>query len=124
MKIETVRGGVIRANAEVLWDEPPGHFGGANSKMLMRPEGTGSRLVDYRISVYQPRAYVTPHRCRNQEQIHCILDGEGLMEIDGERAPVEPLTTIFRPSGVEHVIYNSGVAGLRFIIVTCPPEGE
>lgn len=118
------RKGVIRSNASVMWETPPGHFGGANSKMLVRPENSGSRLVDYRISVYQPMAYVAPHRHKIQEQIYYLLDGEGLMEIDGVRTPVKPFDTIFIPPGVEHAMYNTGLTDLRFIVVTCPPEDE
>ena len=59
----------IRAAAEVIWDEPPAHYGGAFSKMLVRPESCGSKSIDYRISVYQPRAYVALHKHRIQEQV-------------------------------------------------------
>jgi hypothetical protein len=48
----------IRNVVEEPWQQFPGHFGGALSKALVRPENLGSRLVDYRISTYQPMAYV------------------------------------------------------------------
>jgi mannose-6-phosphate isomerase-like protein (cupin superfamily) len=118
------RKGVIRTNATVMWEAPPEHYDGALSKMLVRPESCKSKLVDFRISVYQPKAYVASHSHKIQEQIYYILDGEGLMEIDGERTPVGPFTTIFLPPGVEHAIYNTGLTDLRFIVVTCPPEDE
>jgi mannose-6-phosphate isomerase-like protein (cupin superfamily) len=113
---------VIRPAASVMWDEPPAHFGGAFSKMLVRPEPCGSKNLDYRISVYQPRAYVAPHRHRIQEQIYHILDGEGLMEIEGERTVVRSDDVIFIPPGVEHAIYNTGMVDLRFIVVTSPAD--
>jgi mannose-6-phosphate isomerase-like protein (cupin superfamily) len=113
---------VIRPAASVMWDEPPAHFGGAFSKMLVRPEACGSKNLDYRISVYQPRAFVAPHRHRNQEQIYHILDGEGLMEIEGERTVVRRDDVIFIPPGVEHAIYNTGMTDLRFIVVTSPAD--
>ncbi len=112
----------IRAAAEVMWDEPPAHYGGAFSKMLVRPEPVGSQKLDYRISVYQPRAYVAPHRHKIQEQIYHILDGEGLMEIEGERKVVRRDDVVFIPPGVEHAIYNTGMTDLRFIVVTSPPD--
>jgi mannose-6-phosphate isomerase-like protein (cupin superfamily) len=112
----------IRAAASVMWEEPPAHFGGAFSKMLVRPEPCGSKQLDYRISVYQPRAYVAPHRHRIQEQIYHILDGEGLMEIEGERTVVRRDDVIFIPPGVEHAIYNTGLTDLRFIVVTSPAD--
>jgi mannose-6-phosphate isomerase-like protein (cupin superfamily) len=92
--------------------------------MLVRPETTGSRLVDYRISLYQPRAYVAPHAHMVQEQVYHVLDGEGLMEIDGKRQVVRKDTVIFIPPGVVHAIYNTGVTDLRFIVVTTPPDDE
>jgi mannose-6-phosphate isomerase-like protein (cupin superfamily) len=113
---------VIRPAASVMWDEPPAHFGGAFSKMLVRPEPCGSKNLDYRVSVYQPRAFVAPHRHRIQEQIYHILDGEGLMEIEGERTVVRRDDVIFIPPGVEHAIYNTGMTDLRFIVVTSPAD--
>jgi mannose-6-phosphate isomerase-like protein (cupin superfamily) len=112
----------IRAAASVMWDEPPAHHGGAFSKMLVRPEPCGSKNLDYRISVYQPRAYAAPHRHRIQEQIYHILDGEGLVEIEGERTVVRRDDVIFIPPGVEHAIYNTGMTDLRFIVVTSPAD--
>ncbi|HTT37021.1 MAG TPA: cupin domain-containing protein [Burkholderiales bacterium] len=113
---------IIRPAASVMWEEPPAHYGGAYSKMLVRPEACGSKILDYRISVYQPKAYVAPHRHRIQEQIYHILDGEGLMEIEGERTVVRKDDVIFIPPGVEHAIYNTGLTDLRFIVVTSPPD--
>ncbi|MEO8628103.1 MAG: cupin domain-containing protein [Betaproteobacteria bacterium] len=113
---------VIRPAAEVMWDEPPAHIGGAFSKMLVRPESCGSKILDYRVSVYQPRAYVAPHRHRIQEQVYHVLDGEGLMEIEGERKVVRKDDVIFIPPGVLHAIYNTGMIDLRFIVVTSPPD--
>jgi mannose-6-phosphate isomerase-like protein (cupin superfamily) len=83
--------------ASVLWEEPPAHYGGAYSKMLVRPEPCGSKILDYRVSVYQPKAYVAPHRHRIQEQIYHVLDGEALMEIGGERTVVRKDDVIFIP---------------------------
>jgi quercetin dioxygenase-like cupin family protein len=71
------RQALIRNIAEVPWDELPGHFGGALSKLLVHPETTGSRHVDHRISTYQPKAYVAPHTHRIQEQVYHVLAGQG-----------------------------------------------
>ena len=79
---------LIRNVVEVPWQEFPGHFGGALSKALVRPETAGSRLIDYRISCYQPMAYVELHTHKVQEQVYHVLDGEGMMEMDGRRQVV------------------------------------
>ena len=119
---DTQTGGSIRNVVEAMWEDLPGHFGGAYSKMLVRPEVCGSRRIDYRISTYQPKGYVEPHTHRVQEQIYHILEGEGLMELGAERRVVRRHDVIFVPPGVRHAIYNTGLSDLTFIVVTSPPD--
>ena len=116
------RRAVVRNIAEVLWENPPGHSPGAISKMLVRPETVGSRLVDFRVSTYQPMSHVEPHRHKVQEQIYHVLEGDGLMELDGVRRVVHPGDFIFIPPGVEHAIHNTGRVDLTFFVVTTPPD--
>ncbi len=118
------RKAVLRNMAEVMWVNPPGHAPGAISKMLVRPETAGSRLVDFRISTYQPMSFVEPHTHKIQEQIYHVLDGEGLMELDGERRVMRSGDFVFVPPGVEHAIYNTGRTDLTFFVVTAPPDDE
>ena len=112
----------IRNIAEVPWKEFPDHFGGALSKPLVNPENAGARHLDYRISMYQPMAYVKVHSHKVQEQIYHVLEGEALMEIDGERRVVRKHDVIYLPPGVEHAIQNSGLIDLVFLVVTSPPN--
>lgn len=111
-------GATIRNIAEVMWETPPEHYD-AHSKMLVK-----SRGLDHRISSYQPKGYVAPHKHKVQEQIYHVLEGEGLMEIDGERIVVRPHDCIHLPPGVEHAIYNTGLRDLVFLVITTPPTDE
>jgi len=114
----------IRNVVETPWQQYPGHYGGALSKPLVRPETTGSRLVDYRISTYQPMAYVETHSHKVQEQIYHVLEGEGSMEIEGKRTIVRRHDVIFLPPGIKHSIRNDGITDLTFIVVTTPVEDK
>ena len=114
----------IRNIAEVPWKEFPDHFGGALSKPLVNPENAGARHLDYRISMYQPMAYVKLHKHKVQEQIYHVLDGEGLMDIAGERRVVRKHDVIYLPPRVEHAIQNSGLVDLVFLVVTSPPNDD
>lgn len=120
MKKQAKRAALVHNIADVPWREFPGHFGGALSKPLVRPETAGSRLMDYRISTYQPMAYVQLHTHKVQEQVYHVLDGEGMMEMDGRRQVVRRHDVIFIPPGVEHGISNTGLGDLTFIVVTTP----
>lgn len=114
----------IRNIVETPWQQYPGHFGGALSKALVRPETAGSKLVDYRISTYQPMAYVEVHTHKVQEQIYHVLEGEGSMEIEGKKQTVRKHDVIFIPPGYSHRIVNNGLGDLTFIVVTTPVEDK
>ena len=115
-------GALVRNINEVPWEEMPGHFGGALSKRLVRPEVCASRRIDHRISRYQPMAYVETHVHQVQEQVYHVLAGEGLLELDGERRVVRQHDVVFVPPGVSHGICNTGLTELVFIVVTSPPD--
>lgn len=75
--------------------------------------------------MYQPMAHVARHKHQVQEQIYRVLEGEGLMEIAGENHVVRKHDFIFLPPAVEHVISNSGLVDLVFLVVTSPvTDGE
>jgi hypothetical protein len=93
----------IRNIAEVPWLEFPNHFGGALSKPLVMPDTAGSRHIDYRISMYQPKAYVETHSHKVQEQVYHV---------------------IFLPPGVPHAISNTGLVDLVFLVVTSPVSDD
>jgi mannose-6-phosphate isomerase-like protein (cupin superfamily) len=118
------RGAQIRNIAEVPWKEFPDHFGGALSKPLVNPDNSCARHLDYRISMYQPMAYVKLHKHAVQEQIYHVLDGEGLMQIEGEHRVVRRHDVIYLPPGVEHSIENSGLVDLVFLVVTSPATDD
>lgn len=110
----------IRNIAEVPWLEYPNHFGGALSKPLVTPDSAKSTHLDYRISCYQPKAYVARHVHKTQEQIYHVLEGEGLIEIAGKNHVVRRHDVIYLPPGVEHLIQNSGLTDLVFLVITSP----
>lgn len=115
---------IIRNIAEVPWREFPHHFGGALSKPLVTPESAGAKHLDYRISCYQPMAYVARHTHQRQEQIYHVLDGEGLIEIAGKNHVVRKHDVIYLPPGIEHLIQNSGLIDLVFLVITSPTQDE
>ena len=124
MKNRAKRTASIRNVVEVPWQQFPDHFGGALSKPLVRPETAGSRLIDYRISCYQPMAYVALHTHQVQEQVYHVIEGEGMMEMDGKRQVVRKHDVIYIPPGVKHAISNTGLGDLTFIVATTPVNDE
>ena len=112
---------IIQDNVEVMWEDLPGHFGGALSKLIITPKNAATKHFDFRLSTYQPKGFVEEHTHEVEEQIYYILEGEGLMELDGDRKIVRPGLTIFIPPKVRHALYNTGTKDLTFLVVTSPP---
>ena len=112
----------VRNIADIAWQEYPGHFGGALSKALVRPETCGSRRIDFRISCYQPMAHVAEHVHQVQEQVYHVLDGDGLLTLDERRVILRKHDYVFVPPGVRHSFTNNGLVPLVFLVVTTPVE--
>jgi mannose-6-phosphate isomerase-like protein (cupin superfamily) len=112
----------VRNIAEIPWQEFPGHFGGALSKPLVRPETCGSRRIDHRISSYQPMAHVQEHVHLVQEQIYHVLEGEGMLTLDDRSLLMRRHDYVFVPPGVRHSFTNNGLVPLVFLVITTPVE--
>ena len=56
------------------------------------------------------------HYHKKLTEIYLILEGEGFMELDGERVPVKPLTAIFIKPGCRH----RAVGKMRIVNVSIP----
>jgi mannose-6-phosphate isomerase-like protein (cupin superfamily) len=112
----------IGKTALIPWKEFPGHFRGALSKALVSENLVGTRKLDFRISHYQPMALVEDHVHVVQEQIYFVLDGEGLLTLDG----VEHLLTrheyVWIPPGVRHKFVSCGLSPLIFVVVSSPSD--
>ena len=114
------QGAVLRELAEVLWEESPGHHGGALSKILVAAGEGGSRVIDYRISSYEPKAHVALHSHDAKEQIYHFLEGEGLLTIGDRTVVVRRHSYVFIPPNVPHALHNTGLTTLVFLVITAP----
>jgi quercetin dioxygenase-like cupin family protein len=124
MKKKALRGAFVEKMANLPWKEYPGHFGGALSKALVGPENSGSRLIDFRISRYAPKAYVEEHSHKVQEQIYYVLEGEGILTVGEEKHLMRPHDYVYLPPGLPHSFTNTGLDGLVFLVVTTPAEDK
>ena len=62
------------------------------------------------------------HQHRVTEEIYVVLDGEGELEVDGERRGVGPGDAILIPAGAWHEI--SATSELRFLCCCVPPYSD
>ena len=92
----------LRNIASMKWREFPGHFRGALSKELVSRALVGTRRIDFRISHYQPMAHVEEHVHAVQEQVYFVLEGEGLLTLDGVESLLRIHDYVWIPPGIRH----------------------
>ena len=61
------------------------------------------------------------HYHRASEEIYFVLDGEGEMELDGERRQVSPGDAVAIPAGSWHELRAEGDRPLRILCCCTPP---
>ena len=69
----------------------------------------------------EPGQATTRHYHRDAEEIYFVLEGEGQLELEGERARVEAGDAIPIEPGAWHQIRNLGTVPLRILCCCSPP---
>jgi len=70
-------------------------------------------------AVVAPGDTTWQHRLKTSEVYH-IIEGEGVMHINGESAPVRPGSTVYIAPLARQSITNSGKIDLKFICIVDP----
>lgn len=83
-----------------------------------RNDGTTPRVSLARATV-RPGRSTRPHRL-DMVEIYYVLEGRGLMFIDGESREVEAGQAVYIPVGAVQHIKNTGSGGLSFLCVCAP----
>jgi mannose-6-phosphate isomerase-like protein (cupin superfamily) len=78
-------------------------------------------LAEATVGIGQTTEY---HLHRTSEEIYYILEGEGLMEIEGEEEGVSKDRVVIIPPGEKHRITNTGSSSLRFLCHCSPSYSD
>ena len=71
-------------------------------------------------AVVEPGQTTAPHRLKESSEVYYILEGEGLMHIDGDVAPVQPGQAVYIPPGARQFIRNMSDIDLVFLCIVDP----
>lgn len=71
-------------------------------------------------AVLKPGRASLPHRLKESSEVYYILEGIGVMNIDGEKAEVRRGQAIYIPPGSWQHIRNSGSTDLEFLAIVYP----
>jgi mannose-6-phosphate isomerase-like protein (cupin superfamily) len=84
------------------------------SKRTGGAENLAVTLVEMSVDGFQ---HIHKHE---PEQTYTILEGSGLMTVNGEQSPVQPGDCIFIPSWAEHGLQNTGGTLLKYLSAASP----
>jgi quercetin dioxygenase-like cupin family protein len=96
------------------WDDPvKGRLGW---RTLFSADKTATDALTTGLAELQPGDWLGLHR-HSPAEIYYVLEGEGILSLDGSEHRVGPGSAVFIPGDAEHGIRNSGETVLRFVYV-------
>ena len=81
----------------------------------------GTRLQSLAEATLEPGQATQRHYHAAAEEVYFVLEGQGEMELDGQRAVVRAGDAVPIPPGSRHQITNVGAGQLRFLCTCAPP---
>lgn len=88
---------------------------------LVRPEREGSANLSLARATVETGQTTTWHRHLRSEEVYYVLQGEGLLELEGERVLVAVGDARLIPPGTEHRISCTSAQPLVILCASAPP---
>lgn len=94
-------------------------FGGMEATFKVAAEQTGGAfsMVEF---VVQPGSLVPPHVHQNKNEVSFVTEGELGFMLGGEDTTASAGTTVMRPAGIPHALWNASGAPARMVEVYTP----
>lgn len=103
--------------------EPFSTLDGSTIRVLLDAAAGGAANQSLAEAELQPGQPTQRHYHARAEEIYVLLEGDGEMEVDGERRSVGPGDAILIPPGAWHQI-RAGESGARFLCCCAPPYSD
>ena len=97
---------------------------GSTIRVLLDAQLGGTANQSLAEAWLEPGQETQRHYHARSEELYVLLDGEGELEVDGDRARVGPGDAILIPPGARHRIRAGGDAPLRFLCCCAPPYSD
>ena len=105
---------VIRTEERQLdgWDDPV--KGRISWRTLFSSDNTPTEALTAGVAELQPGGWLGLHR-HTPPEIYYVLEGSGIVSLDGAEHEVTAGAAVFIPGDCEHGIRNDGTVPLRFV---------
>ena len=93
-------------------------------RIVIDKETAGAKHFALLVNTTNPGVTGEAHTHTDVEHGFFILEGRGVIEINGKNSEVGPGTSIFVPAKAAHKLTCSGNTPLRYIVLYAPPGPE
>lgn len=108
-------GYVLQHENEIATEQPGPHKGGGKTTAMSFFEKDTALKVAFRKRILHPGSSIGYH-LQEKEEIYYIVEGKGIMQMNGKSFPVEKGDAILTHSGNWHGISQAGNGDLTLII--------
>jgi mannose-6-phosphate isomerase-like protein (cupin superfamily) len=103
--------------------EPFTTLDGSTIRVLLDATGGGALLQSLAEAELESGQATRRHYHAKTEEIYVVLEGDGEMEVNGDRERVGPEDAVLIPPGAWHQI-TAGDQGIRFLCCCAPPYSD
>ena len=97
--------------------------GGGIFRILIDRESTGAQHFSLLVNEVRP-GYKSKEHSHDVEHCWYILQGKGVMHIEGEALPIGVGDAVFAPIGVKHTVESTGEVPLKYVVIYAPSGPE
>jgi mannose-6-phosphate isomerase-like protein (cupin superfamily) len=101
--------------------EPLEDHDGAVIRELAAPSNSALERLSVAEIVVKAGQQTSGHHHQHLEEVYCILEGTGVMCMEGMEQPVGPGDTVIILPGTTHELRNTGTQDLMMVVVCSPP---
>jgi mannose-6-phosphate isomerase-like protein (cupin superfamily) len=94
---------------------------GAVIREVAAPSNSALQRLSVAEIVVKAGKQTSAHHHQHIEEVYCILEGTGVMCMEGHERPVGPGDTVIIPPGTTHELRNTGAQDLLLVVVCSPP---
>jgi mannose-6-phosphate isomerase-like protein (cupin superfamily) len=98
--------------------------GGAGTfRILIDEENSGAQHFSLLVNEMAP-GYKGKEHSHNVEHCWYVLQGTGIIRMDGKEYAIKPGDAVFAPIGMRHSVECTGDDPLRYVVIYAPPGPE
>lgn len=87
---------------------------------IFHPNNSEIKNQSLALAVVAPQKRTKLHHHKNSEEVYFVLEGDGIIYLDGKEFKAEKNNAVLIKTGLKHNIKNTGSKELKFLCISSP----